>query len=81
VRVHDPLADPGQARHEHGLEVVHDLPDGPFDIVLAAVPHRVYREMDGTAIAALAAPDALIADLGGIWRGRELAAGLDRWVP
>jgi UDP-N-acetyl-D-galactosamine dehydrogenase len=81
VTVHDPLADPAHARHEHGLEVVGDLPGGPFDIVLAAVPHRVYREMDGAAIAALAAPDALIADLGGIWRARDLPAGLDRWVP
>jgi hypothetical protein len=39
---------------------------------------RDNREVDGAALAAL---DALIADLGGIWRGRDLPPASDRWVP
>jgi UDP-N-acetyl-D-galactosamine dehydrogenase len=81
VSVHDPLADPEQARREYGIALSTELPEGPFDVVLAAVPHAAYRAMDAAAIERLAASDALIADLGGIWRGLDLADGLDRWVP
>lgn len=81
VTIHDPLADPDHARHEHGLEVSGEMPSGSFDLILAAVPHRSYRIMTGAAIEALAAENALVADLGGIWRDIDLRADLDRWIP
>ncbi|MCA1749212.1 MAG: nucleotide sugar dehydrogenase, partial [Sphingomonadales bacterium] len=79
VTVHDPLADPAAALKEHDIGIVSDLPDQCFDLVFAAVPHRAYREMDGKAIAALAAQGGLVADLTGIWRDRDLG-DLDRWT-
>jgi UDP-N-acetyl-D-galactosamine dehydrogenase len=81
VDVHDPIADPAQARHEHDIEVMRDLPGGRYDVVLAAVPHEAYRAMSAEAVVSLAAEGALVADLHGIWRGHALAAGVDRWVP
>ncbi|MEW6132423.1 MAG: nucleotide sugar dehydrogenase [Pseudomonadota bacterium] len=46
VAVHDPVADPAEARHEYGIELTpwHDLPAGA-DAIVAAVAHRHYRDM------------------------------------
>ena len=79
VMVHDPLADPVAARSEYKIDIVQELPAESFDLVFAAVPHRAYREMDDGAIADLAAPDGLVADLTGIWRDRDFG-NLDRWT-
>ncbi|MEO1169759.1 MAG: nucleotide sugar dehydrogenase [Pseudomonadota bacterium] len=79
VRVHDPLADPVEARLEYGIDLESDTPDGSHDIVFAAVPHRAYRELTDGAIAGLVRAGGLVADLKGIWRDRDLGA-LDRWT-
>ncbi|MEA3015152.1 MAG: UDP-N-acetyl-D-glucosamine/UDP-N-acetyl-D-galactosamine dehydrogenase [Sphingomonadales bacterium] len=81
VVLHDPFADPAAARKEYGLALDPDALNRRYDVVLAAVPHKPYLGLEADAIAALATPDALIADLHGIWRDRDLPAGLDRWVP
>lgn len=81
VVIHDPLADPAAAAHEYDLAMSREVPDGPFDVVLAAVAHRDYRDWPAERIAALLAPDGLVADLQGIWRDRDLPVALDRWVP
>ena len=81
VTVHDPLADPVAARREYGLELDADALNGRYDVVLAAVPHQSYRGMAMADVAALAGEGALMADLHGIWRDRDLPEGLDRWVP
>jgi UDP-N-acetyl-D-galactosamine dehydrogenase len=46
VVVHDPLAEPAEALHEYGIELVpwNELPRGA-DAIVAAVPHSDYREM------------------------------------
>lgn len=79
VTVHDPLADPGAARREHGRDIVQALPADAFDILLAAVPHKAYRELADDRIAALASESGLIADLTGLWRDRALA-NRERWT-
>jgi UDP-N-acetyl-D-galactosamine dehydrogenase len=79
VTVHDPLADPAEAKREYGLELQGGEPAGRHDLVIAAVPHRAYREMADAAIAALAAPGGLIADLKGIWRARDFGHA-ERWT-
>ena len=67
--------------HDRTGEIGGEMPSGSFDLILAAVPHRSYRIMTGAAIEALAAENALVADLGGIWRDIDLRADLDRWIP
>jgi UDP-N-acetyl-D-galactosamine dehydrogenase len=81
VVLHDPFADPAAAKKEYGLDLDPEALNRRYDVVLAAVPHQPYRDLDAARVAALAAPNALIADLHGIWRDRALPADLDRWVP
>ncbi|TYO98369.1 UDP-N-acetyl-D-galactosamine dehydrogenase [Geothermobacter ehrlichii] len=45
VLVHDPMADPGEAQHEYGLDLV-DLEDiAPVDGVVWAVAHRAFADI------------------------------------
>ena len=81
VIVHDPLADPAEAHAEYGLTLETELPEGPFDVVLAAVAHRAFHDLPTEALIRRAVPGGLIADLHGIWRERALPLELDRWIP
>jgi len=80
VTLHDPLADSAAAEREYGLRIDTDALDRSYDVVVAAVPHRVYRDMNAEKVAALGRPEALIADLHGIWRDEALRADLDTWT-
>jgi UDP-N-acetyl-D-glucosamine/UDP-N-acetyl-D-galactosamine dehydrogenase len=80
ITVHDPLADPADAEREYGLALDAGALERRYDTVLAAVPHRPYREMPAAAVAALGAEGALIADLHGIWRGADWPAGREYWT-
>ena len=79
--VHDPLADPAEARAQYGLRLLAALPSaGAYDAVLGAVPHRAYAALDGRALARLLRPGGLLADLKGAWRHLELPADRQRWT-
>src|SRR4051812_16074285 len=78
VTVHDPHADPKEARHEYGLDLPGDALDRRYDLVVAAVPHAVYAEMADDRVARLAADGGLLADLKNLYAGRSLP-GIDRW--
>jgi UDP-N-acetyl-D-glucosamine/UDP-N-acetyl-D-galactosamine dehydrogenase len=80
VTIHDPLADAGEAEREYGLAVDPDALGRRYDVVIAAVPHLMYREMPAETVAALAKEDGLIADLHGIWRNADWPPALDRWT-
>ncbi len=77
VSVADPLADADEARRECGLELTGFGPAG-YDVVLGAVAHREYRDMDAGEVAALVGPGGTLADLKGMWRALDLP-GVDRW--
>jgi UDP-N-acetyl-D-galactosamine dehydrogenase len=80
VAVHDPLADAGEAKALYGIDLLADLERiGGFDGLIAAVPHRLYRDLTGEAFTRLLRPDGLVADIKGIWRARALPATLRRW--
>jgi len=79
VEVADPIASPQEIEREHGLKVTE--PDGRrYDLVIGAVAHRDYREIPDERLAALVVPGGTLADLKGMWRGRQLHASLDRWT-
>jgi UDP-N-acetyl-D-galactosamine dehydrogenase len=80
VTVHDPLADPAEARAEYGIEIDADALTSSYDLVLAAVPHELYRTMTEEAVRALVRRGGCVADLKGIWRSLELGAGVGRWT-
>jgi UDP-N-acetyl-D-glucosamine/UDP-N-acetyl-D-galactosamine dehydrogenase len=70
VTVHDPMADPGEARHEYGIELAADLPIGPFDTVLLAVPHGDYLALGLDALRSRLSPGGTLADLKGVFGGK-----------
>ncbi|HEX8262923.1 MAG TPA: nucleotide sugar dehydrogenase [Allosphingosinicella sp.] len=79
VTVHDPLGDAAEARHEYGVEPAPDALDGRYDLVLVAVPHAAYGELDDSKVAGLVAEGGLLADLKNLYAGRALP-GVERWT-
>lgn len=63
VTVHDPRADPVEARREHDVELLDRWPDRPFDAVLVAVAHAEYRDAGGDRLGALVKPGGVLGDL------------------
>jgi UDP-N-acetyl-D-galactosamine dehydrogenase len=63
VHVHDPVADPAEARHEYGVELVawDALPRA--EAIVAAVAHRALRERSIDDIAARLNPGGLYVDV------------------
>jgi len=79
VEVADPVASPQDIEQEHGLKVT-EPDERQYDLVVGAVAHRAYRELPDERLMQLIAPGGTLADLKGMWRGRTLDPGLDRWT-
>ena len=63
VDVHDPWADPAEARHEYALDLVaHPAPEH-YDGIVLAVAHTQYREMGTATIRALGRAGHVLYDL------------------
>jgi UDP-N-acetyl-D-galactosamine dehydrogenase len=80
VRVHDPQADPHEARHEHGIELRSwdDLPRA--QAVIAAVAHREYRDLSADEICAKLVQNGCFIDVKSAFDASSLrAAGLSVW--
>ncbi|HEV2833231.1 MAG TPA: nucleotide sugar dehydrogenase [Hanamia sp.] len=69
VHVTDPHADSDHLKHEYGFELTHDLAND-YEAVIVTVPHRAYLNMDDKAFAEITKPDAMIADVKGVYRGK-----------
>ena len=80
VDVHDPMADPDEARELCGVELKSHL-DGlsGYACLVGAVPHRVYRDFSAATFESLLEPGGLVADIKGMWRGVPLPDSLRRW--
>ena len=70
VDVHDPWADPAEAKHEYGLELVAELEAGAYDGVILAVAHDAYRDMGCTTLRASGTAAHLFFDLKNVF-GRD----------
>lgn len=46
VTVFDPWANPGEVKHEYGLEILHELPDRKFDAIVLTVSHAQFSKLD-----------------------------------
>lgn len=66
VVVYDPLADARLAKHEYGLDLTSELPEGPFNAIILAVKHDPIAQMGEEGVKALLSPGGLIYDLKGI---------------
>jgi UDP-N-acetyl-D-glucosamine/UDP-N-acetyl-D-galactosamine dehydrogenase len=67
VDVHDPVVDPAEARHEYGIVPVE--PEAHYDAIVLAVAHERFARLPAEGLRALAAPDAIVFDVKGAWRG------------
>jgi UDP-N-acetyl-D-galactosamine dehydrogenase len=79
VTVHDPLADPDEARHEYGIDLASDALDGQYDLVVVAVPHAEYAALGDDVVTGLVANGGLLADLKNQFGTRQLPESLARW--
>ncbi|MDP7602897.1 MAG: nucleotide sugar dehydrogenase, partial [Alphaproteobacteria bacterium] len=62
-----------------GVRLLTELEDGNYDCLIGAVAHAPYRAFEADDFERLLAPEGLLADLKGIWRGRTLPAGMQYW--
>jgi len=63
VNIHDPLADPDEARREYGLDLIAEPALGCYDGILLAVAHDAYRQMGALELRALGRSEHVLYDL------------------
>ncbi len=80
VDVHDSFADPEEARHEYGVDLLTSL-DGAsgYHAVIGAVSHDDYAGYAAEDFAKLLVEYAVVADVKGMWRGVALTGNYRRW--
>ncbi len=69
VHVTDPHASSAELMHEYGFELTNDLSDD-YEAVIVTVPHKAYMNMNDQEFVAITKPNAIIADVKGIFRGK-----------
>ena len=69
VHVTDAHASSEELMHEYGFGLTADIA-GDYDAVIVAVPHSEYKKLDNSYFAGITKPEAMIADLKGIYRGK-----------
>jgi UDP-N-acetyl-D-galactosamine dehydrogenase len=69
VDVIDPHADSEELQHEYGFGLVAE-PTGSYDAVIVAVNHKPYLSLQESYFQSLSAPNAILVDLKGIYRGK-----------
>lgn len=62
VDLYDPWVDLKEVKHEYGIDVVNDLPIGPFAAVILAVAHKEFLSIDVRSLT----PNGIIYDVKGI---------------
>ena len=80
IHVHDPLAAPGAAMHEYGVELVEWDALPKAHAVVAAVAHKAYVERGVSAVAATLVVGGVFIDVKSAYDATALrAAGLQVW--
>jgi UDP-N-acetyl-D-galactosamine dehydrogenase len=80
VDIHDPMADPAEAKHEYGVDLMPSLEGkSGYHALIGAVSHDVYANFGPDSFAELLTSDGLVADIKGMWRKSEIPEGLRRW--
>lgn len=80
VDVYDPHADAQEAKAQYDLDLVANLDSASgYDAVVGAVRHREFEAFAAADLLRLAADDAVVGDIKGMWRDLALPAGIKRW--
>ncbi len=80
VDVHDPMADPDEARQFLDIDLKESLNSlNGYDAVIGTVAHDVYKDLSPLAIEGLVKESGVVADVKGIWRNQVFSDGIRRW--
>jgi UDP-N-acetyl-D-galactosamine dehydrogenase len=79
VAIADPQIDSDDAQASYGRRLS-EPGEGAFDLVIGAVRHDAYRDLEPAALKAMLTPGGTLADIKGMWRGHGLATTLDYWT-
>ena len=63
IVVYDPWVDAAQARHEYGVDVVNQLPQGSYAAIILAVPHDCFKTLD---LKSLQKDNSVVYDVKGV---------------
>jgi len=63
VDVHDPWADPEEAKHEYGLDLTEAPANGTYDAITLAVAHNEFRDLANPGIRNWATENGVVYDL------------------
>ncbi len=63
VDVHDPWADPDEARQEYGIDLVDEPKHGEYDVVIIAVSHDHFKKLGAKGIKAFGKPESVLYDI------------------
>ncbi|MGF2414321.1 MAG: nucleotide sugar dehydrogenase, partial [Ferruginibacter sp.] len=69
VDVADPHAESDELKHEYGFALTAQL-SNDYDAVIVTVPHNAYKILDDAYFTSITKPNALVADLKGIYRNK-----------
>jgi UDP-N-acetyl-D-glucosamine/UDP-N-acetyl-D-galactosamine dehydrogenase len=69
VDVADPHAESDELKHEYGFSLTPQL-SNDYDAIIVTVPHNAYKQLDDAYFNSITKPNALVADLKGIYRGK-----------
>ncbi|MBK1690638.1 nucleotide sugar dehydrogenase [Ectothiorhodospira mobilis] len=77
--VHDPLADPEEAREEYGLELVDLEAFTDLDGLILAVPHRAYLEQGPAGLCRHLVDGGVLVDVKSVLAPQEIPGNLRHW--
>lgn len=63
IVIYDPWVDATQARHEYGVDVVNQLPQGSYDAIILAVAHDCFKTLD---LKSLQKDNSVVYDVKGV---------------
>ena len=63
ITIYDPWANPEHVKHEYGLDVVADLPNEKYDVLILAVSHKDFLDID---VRSLLNDNSVVYDVKGI---------------
>ncbi len=69
VHISDPHASSEELKHEYGFELTPEL-SNDYEAVIVTVPHKAYLSMDDNSFANISKPNAIIADIKGVFGGK-----------
>jgi len=72
VSVYDPWADPEEVKNQYDLELLNNLEEGLYDVIILSVAHDEFKKMGIQKIKALGKIKHLVYDLKHIFESREV---------